>query len=374
MADFDVTVVGAGAVGLACAAGLAASGLSVLVLEAAAMAGAGTSSRNSEVIHAGFYYPKGSQKHLLCIQGRHRLYAFLAAHGVDYRKCGKLVVATSPDELIAIEGLAQRAAENEVENVELIGAEAARRLEPELRCSGGLFSAETGIFDSHAYLLALEAEIVSADGILAYSSPLLRATALDSGGFVLDVGGLEPMQITTARLVNSAGLSATRVAARIEGLAQQHVPQLRLAKGCYFGLTGRSPFSRLVYPAPVDGGLGVHATLDMAGRVRFGPDVEWLEQKDNEPENIDYSVGLQRADNFYAAVRRYWPALPDGVLFADYSGIRPKLSGPGEPAADFAVEGPERHGLTGLVNLFGIESPGLTASLAIAAEVISRLA
>lgn len=373
MSDFDATVVGAGAVGLACAAALGAAGMSVLVLEAEAIPGAGTSSRNSEVIHAGFYYPNGSLKHLLCVAGRRRLYPFLESHGVGHRKCGKLVVATTETELAAIETLAARAAENGVENMSLLSAEEARRLEPEVRSVGVLLSAETGIFDSHGYLQALEAEIAARGGLIAYRSPCLGAEPV-AGGFRLTTGGADPATFTTTRLINSAGLFATALAARIQGLPPAAVPRLRLAKGCYFGLTGRSPFSRLVYPAPVDGGLGVHATLDLAGRVRFGPDVEWLPPERDSVEAIDYTVDLARAESFYAAVRRYWPALPDGALFADYAGCRPKLSGPGMPAADFAIAGPEAHGLAGLVNLFGIESPGLTASLAIAEEVAALLA
>jgi L-2-hydroxyglutarate oxidase LhgO len=372
MPDFDATVIGAGAVGLACGAALAAAGQSVLVLEAESHPGAGISSRNSEVIHAGLYYPTGSLKHLLCIRGRRKLYAFLASHGVAHRKCGKLVVATSADETAAIERIAARAAENGVENTALISAAALRAREPHVRGHAALLSPETGIFDSHGYLLALEAEIAAAGGLIAYRSPFVAAEPAATG-FAVTTGGAEPARFTTARLVNSAGLAATTVAARIAGLAPADIPPLRLAKGSYFGLRGRSPFSGLIYPAPTDGGLGVHATLDLAGRTRFGPDVEWLPAGAGT-EALDHAVDLARAEGFYAAVRRYWPALPDGALFADYAGIRPKLSGPGAPAADFRIDGPEAHGLAGLVNLFGIESPGLTASLAIAEEVLARLA
>lgn len=371
--DFDATVIGAGSVGLACAAALAATGMSVLVLEAQGGPGEGMSSRNSEVVHAGFYYPRGSLKHILCVRGRQLLYPFLAAHGVRHRKCGKLVVATSQAELPAIEMLAARAAENSVDGISLLTADETTALEPDVRAVGALFSAETGIFDSHGYLLALEARIAAADGLIGYRSPLVAAEPT-TGGFSIRTGGDVPAVFTTARLINSAGLAAPRVAARIAGFPAAAVPRLRLAKGNYFGLAGRAPFARLVYPAPVDGGLGVHATLDLAGRVRFGPDVEWLEDGFDGPEALNYAVDIRRADSFYDAVRRYWPALPGGALFADYAGFRAKLCGPGEPASDFRIDGPETHGLGGLINLFGIESPGLTASLAIGESVATRLA
>lgn len=374
MTDFDAIVIGAGAVGLACAAALGAAGQSVLVLEAERMIGSGTSARNSEVVHAGFYYPQGSLKHRLCLRGRRLLYAFLDSHGVDHRKCGKLVVATAPDEIAKIEALAGRAAENEVEGISLLDPADVRRMEPEVRSVGALLSAETGIFDSHGYMLALQAEIEAAGGMVVCASPVLGASARDGGGFRVQVGGPEAAEITTARLINSAGLSAPRIASRIDGVPDTAVPVLRLAKGNYFGLSGRAPFTRLIYPAPVDGGLGVHATLDLAGRVRFGPDVEWFPFDCDQPQDDDYPVDLRRAASFYEAVRRYWPALPDGALFADYAGLRPKLSGPGEPAADFRIDGPEAHGVAGLVNLFGIESPGLTSSLAIAERVAALMA
>lgn len=372
MADFDAAVIGAGAVGLACAAALGAAGMSVLVIEAEAGPGEGTSSRNSEVVHAGFYYPHGSLKHLLCVRGRRRLYPFLSAHRVAHRKCGKLVVATNLAELAAIERLAGRAAENGVEGISLLTAAEASALEPNVHSVGALLSAETGVFDSHGYLMALEARIAATGGLIAYRSPFLAAES-SSVGFRIRTGGDDPAVFTTTRLINSGGLAASRVAARITGLPSTAVPRLRLAKGNYFGLAGRAPFTRLVYPAPVDGGLGVHATLDLAGRVRFGPDVEWLGAEFDGPEKLSFAVDPLRADSFYSAIRRYWPALPNGALFADYAGVRPKLTGPGEPAADFRIDGPEIHRLDGLVNLFGIESPGLTASLAIAEDVLSRL-
>ncbi|MGH6950597.1 MAG: NAD(P)/FAD-dependent oxidoreductase [Vitreimonas sp.] len=363
--EIDAVVVGAGAVGLACAAELARRGREVMVLEAADCIGSGTSSRNSEVIHAGLYYPTGSLKHRLCLAGRRQLYDHLSARGVGHRKCGKLVVATSAAEEGQIAALYQRALANDVEGVSLLTANEARAMEPNLACLSALLSAETGIVDSHGYMLALLGELEERGGGLALNTPVLRGRALVGGGFELDVGGAAPATIVCRTLVNAAGLGAQRVARAIEGVPTETIPPLVLAKGSYFGCAGKPAFTRLIYPAPVDGGLGVHLTLDLAGRMRFGPDVEWLDQ--NDPAKVDYGVDARRGEGFYAAVRRYWPAMPDGALSPDYAGCRPKLSGRGEPAADFRVDGPERHGLEGLVNLFGVESPGLTSSLAIAA-------
>lgn len=361
--DFDVAVIGAGAVGLACGAALGNNGLSVVVLEAAEVPGYGISSRNSEVIHAGFYYPTGGLKQLLCVRGRRMLYRFLAEARVSFHKCGKLVVATDEAELAGMERLHVRAMDSGVEGVEVIGTDKVREIEPELHSVGGLWSPETGVFDSHAYMLALIARIEAAGGLIAYRAPVLSAEA-GCGGFVLRIGGVEPATIKVGRMVNSAGLSAPQLASRIIGLEASFIPQQRLAKGTYFGLAGRSPFRHLVYPAPVDGGLGVHATIDLGGRVRFGPDVEWLPE-DVAPDHVSYDVGMERESGFVAAIRRYWPGLPDGALFPDYAGCRPKLSGPGQPAADFMIQTEADHGLKGLINLFGIESPGLTSSLAI---------
>lgn len=366
----ECVVIGAGAVGLACAVELARRGREVLVLEAAPCIGSGTSSRNSEVIHAGPYYPTGSLKHRLCIAGRCKLYTYLAERGVAHRKCGKLVVATSMEEERQIEAVLRQAEANEVENVKRLSGAAARALEPSLRCVMGLLSEETGILDSHGYMLALLGELEALGGAVALNAPVLRGRAA-SGQFALDIGGETPATIQCRMLVNAAGLSAQRVAHSIEGTPAAHIPPLVLAKGSYFGCAGKPAFSRLIYPAPVDGGLGVHLTVDLAGRMRFGPDVEWLDT--NEPSRVDYTVDPQRADTFYAAIRRYWPALPDRALTPDYAGCRPKLSRRGEAAADFRIEGPELHGLEGLVHLFGIESPGLTASPAIAEMVAARL-
>jgi L-2-hydroxyglutarate oxidase LhgO len=360
----DAVVVGAGAIGLACAVELARRGREVMVVEAADCIGSGTSSRNSEVIHAGLYYATGSLKHRLCVDGRRRLYAYLNERGVAHRKCGKLVVATDAAEEAQIAALYRRALANEVEGVSLLTADEARAMEPNLACVSALLSAETGIIDSHGYMLALLGELEGLGGVLAFKAPALRGRALAGGGFELDIGGEAPATVVCRTLVNAAGLGGQRQARAIEGVPPDAIPPLVLAKGSYFGCAGKPAFTRLIYPAPVDGGLGVHLTLDLTGRMRFGPDVEWLDQAD--PARVDYCVDPRRSDGFYAAVRRYWPAMPDDALSPDYAGCRPKLSRRGEPAADFRIDGPERHQLEGLVNLFGIESPGLTASLAIA--------
>jgi len=366
MPDFDATIVGAGVVGLAVARELALAGRSVVILEAAGEIGSETSSRNSEVIHGGLYYPPGSLKARLCMAGKHRLYDYLAERGIAHSRLSKLVVAASPDEVPALERLAARGAENGVDDLKLMSAEEARRLEPELRCAAALLSPSTGIFDTHATMLALLGEAESAGAALALRTPFQGAEPATGGGFTIRAGGAEPTRLTSAMLINAAGLHADKVAAAIAGLAPQHVPKLRYAKGSYFVLSGRSPFSRLVYPLPSNASLGLHLALDLAGQTRFGPDVEWVEA-------IDYDVDPARAEVFYGAVRRYWPGLPDGALSPGYAGVRPKLVGPGEPPADFRIDGPGTHGIAGLVNLFGIESPGLTASLAIAEEVQRRL-
>jgi L-2-hydroxyglutarate oxidase LhgO len=365
--DFDLAVIGAGAVGLAVAMDAAKRGLNVIVLEMHATVGMGNSSRNSEVVHAGLYYPTGSLKHRLCVEGRRKLYGFLEHAGVPYRKCGKLVVATSEWELEAISRIFDQAQVNGVEGTKLIDAGAVARMEPEVTAVGALWSPETGIFDSHAYMVALLAQIEECGGLVAFRSQVERVEVTNCG-FSVAVGGADGGTITTSRLVNSAGLLAPQIAARIDGLDPVHVPKQELAKGSYFGLNGRASFTHLVYPAPVDGGLGVHLTLDLAGRVRFGPDVEWL-PAGTSPGEVDYAVDPVRAESFYAAIRRYWPGLKHGALFADYAGCRPKLSGPGDISVDFLIQSSKTHGFPGLVNLYGIESPGLTASLAIAEEV-----
>ncbi len=369
--DTDAVVIGAGAVGLACAATLARRGLDVLVLEATGVIGSGTSSRNSEVVHAGIYYPTGSLKHRMCVAGRRLLYPYMEARGVRRWKAEKLIVATSDAETKKIAALLDVAKANDVEGVYLMDGADAVALEPALNCTAALMSAETGLMDSHGLMLAYQGELESHGGAVAFETPIERAEILAGGGFEIWTGGREPTRIRTRILINSAGLHAQRVAATLDGLDPAMIPAQTLAKGSYFGCAGKPAFRRLIYPAPVDGGLGVHLTLDLGGRMRFGPDVEWLTETD--PDKVDYTVDIRRSDSFYAAIRTYWPGLRDGALTPDYSGLRPKLSGPGQPAADFRIDGPERHGHEGLIQLFGIESPGLTASLAIAAESCARL-
>lgn len=369
--DVDAVVIGAGVVGLACAADLARRGVEVVVLEKTASIGSGISSRNSEVIHGGMYYPHNSLRRRFCVDGRRKLYAYLEAHKVKHAKLGKLIVAVSESERGKIESIHAQGVANGVENMRWLECKEARAMEPNLACVAAVHSPETGLVDSHGYMLALEGEIEDAGGMLAHLSPVERIERLPGEGFRVRTGGAEPGAVECRWVVNSAGLEAQAVARSIEGLEQTKTPKLVLAKGNYFGCAGKAAFSRLIYPAPVEGGLGVHVTLDLAGRMRFGPDVEWLEG--NDPDQVDYHVDIRRADAFYAAIRRYWPGLPEGALTPDYSGCRPKLSGKGEPAEDFRIDGPEVHGLSGLINLFGIESPGLTSSLAIAEDVANRL-
>jgi len=359
-------VIGAGVVGLAAARALAQGGCEVVVLEAADAIGTGTSSRNSEVVHAGMYYAPGSAKARLCVEGRRRLYAYCAARGVPIRRCGKLIVAASEAETSKIEAIAATGAANGVADLELLNGAAASAMEPALRCAAALWSPSTGIVDSHGFMLALQGDLEDAGGAIAFETPLL-AIERAGGGWRIRFGGRDPGSIDADFVVNAAGLHAWDAARTIDAYPAAAMPKRVLAKGNYFACAARPAFTRLIYPAPVDGGLGVHLTLDLAGRMKFGPDVEWL--GDIDPAAIDYRVDAARAAGFYAAIRRYWPDLPDGALTADYAGVRPKLSGPGEPAADFLIDGPERHGLPGLINLFGIESPGLTASLAIAEAV-----
>ena len=360
----DSVVLGAGVVGLAVARALAQAGHDVLVLESAGGIGTVTSSRNSEVVHAGIYYPTGSLKARLCVAGRVALYAYCAGHGVPVRKLGKLIVASEPAETLRLQAIQAQAAANGVE-LELLPGDAARVLEPALRVDSALHSPETGIIDSHALMLAYQGDLEAAGGVVVCHAPVLSGAVVDDG-IRLDVGGEQPMQLECRVLVNAVGLHAPDLARRIAGIPSQTIPTAHLCKGSYYSLQGRAPFTRLIYPVPEPGGLGVHLTLDLGGQARFGPDVEWVQQE-------VYDVDLSRAAGFYAAIRRYWPGLPDEALVPGYAGIRPKISGPAEPAADFAVLGPSVHGVPGLVNLFGIESPGLTASLAIGALVLERL-
>jgi L-2-hydroxyglutarate oxidase LhgO len=365
----DALVVGAGVVGLAVARALAQSGREVIVAEALGAIGQGVSSRNSEVIHAGLYYTPGSLKARLCVRGKDLLYALCASHGVPHRHCGKLTVATSEPEVSALRGLADRAAANGVP-VEWLDASQARALEPELRCVAALSSPSTGIVDSHALMLALQGDLEAAGGMVALGSPVASAV-LGTEGRPHVVRMEDGSEIEAGVLVNSASLHACALARRFEGLAPSFVPREFFAKGNYYALAGRAPFSRLIYPAPADAWLGVHLTLDLGGQAKFGPDIEWLAV--DSPQQIDYTVDPRRADGFYAQVRRYWPALPDGALAPSYSGVRPKIHAAGDKAPDFRIDGPQLHGVAGLVNLFGIESPGLTSSMAIGEQVLELL-
>jgi L-2-hydroxyglutarate oxidase LhgO len=365
MDKVEAVVVGAGVVGLAIARALALAGREVVILEAEDAIGTHTSSRNSEVIHAGIYYPQGSLKALACVQGRRLLYEYCEAHGVPYRRCGKLIVATEESQVKDLQGIRSKAHANGATDVDFIEQQQIREWEPALRCFGALHSPSTGIIDSHALMLAYLGDAEARGAMLALKSRLSKVL-ISSSGFVLHVEGTDPIQSRT--LVNSAGLRAPSVARSIEGFASKFIPRELYAKGNYFSLARKSPFSRLVYPVPEPGGLGVHVTIDLAGQARFGPDVEWIDAIRGQET---YAVDPRRAERFYASIRRYWPGLPDGALLPGYSGIRPKTAGPGEPAPDFQIQGPRVHGIAGLVHLFGIESPGLTSSLALA-EMVAK--
>ena len=358
-------VIGAGVVGLACARALALRGIETIILEANDAIGLESSSRNSEVIHAGLYYPAGSLKARLCVAGNRQLYEFCAAHNVAHRRCGKLIVATAPEQEEKLAALKSQSAQNGVIDLQPRSAAQLATLEPQLSATSALLSPSTGIIDSHGLMLALQGDAEAHGAALALKSPLLRGEARGTG-FLLEVGGEAPMQLETELLINSAGLHAARLAASLAGLDARHVPALHYARGNYYALAGRAPFTHLVYPLPEPGGLGVHLTLDLGGQARFGPDVEWVDA-------LDYTVDPRRAEAFYAAVRKYWPQLADGALQPAYSGIRPKLAGPGAPAADFLVQSQATHGVPGLINLFGIESPGLTSCLALADHVCGEL-
>ncbi len=360
----ECVVIGAGVVGLAVARALALRGRETLVLEAERTVGTGTSSRNSEVIHAGIYYSPGSAKARLCVEGKRLLYRLCADRGVPFLRCGKLIVASDEHQVPELRRIEATARANGVADLQGLTGPEARRLEPALSCVLALFSPSTGIVDSHALMLALQADIESAGGVIAFRTRLRRGRSGDRG-IRLEAGGDGATELAARVVVNCAGLEAQEVAARIEGVPKHTIPAARYAKGNYYVLAGRAPFQHLIYPVPAPGGLGVHLTLDLAGRARFGPDVEWVER-------LDYSVDPARAERFYQVIRRYWPGLPDGALRPGYAGIRPKLAGPAA-TADFLIQGPQAHGVPGLVNLYGIESPGLTASLAIGEEVADLL-
>jgi L-2-hydroxyglutarate oxidase LhgO len=363
-------VIGAGVVGLALARRMALAGRETLVLEAQGAIGTGTSSRNSEVIHAGIYYPTGTLKARLCVRGSPQLFDYCREHGVEARRCGKLIAATALEQVPQLDAISARASANGVNDLRRLRAEEVAALEPALRCVAAVLSPATGIIDSHGLMLALQGDFEAAGGMVAFRSPLVAARCAPQR-IAIVTGGENPLEIEARMVINSAGLHASVLAAKFEGLGARFVPTTRFAKGNYYSLTGRAPFSRLIYPVPEAAGLGVHLTLDLAGQARFGPDVEWLDATD--PEAIDYAVDPRRADGFYAEIRRYWPALQDGALQPAYSGVRPKLHSPGEAAQDFLIHGPREHGIPGLVNLFGIESPGLTSCLAIADHVAGLL-
>ncbi len=367
MEQLDCVVAGAGVVGLAAARALALAGREVVVLEAAEGIGTETSSRNSEVIHAGIYYPAGSLMARFCVEGRRALYAYCREKGVPHANCGKLIVATSAEEDGRLADIKRRAEVNGVEGMRVLTRQEAQALEPNLACTSALLSPATGIIDSHSYMVALQGDAENAGAAIVFRSPVLRGRAIrggHGGGVEIDVGGDDPIMLRCRLLVNAGGLHAPALAARIAGMPAERIPTAYYAKGNYFTLSGRSPFSRLIYPVPVPGGLGVHLTIDLGGQARFGPDVEWIDA-------IDYTVDPHRADLFYDAVRRYWPDLKDGALQPGYAGIRPKIVPKGAPGQDFVVQGPQTHGVAGLINLFGIESPGLTASLALADHVLA---
>ncbi|GLS18904.1 dehydrogenase [Labrys miyagiensis] len=357
----DAVVVGGGVIGLAIGRALALAGREVMVLEAEPITGSIVSSRNSEVIHAGLYYPTGSLKAKLCVDGKHKLYAYCEERGIAHRRCGKLVVAANEAELAYLEKLRKQAIANNVDDCVLLDGDTVQRMEPNLVAAAALLSPSTGIVDSHGLMAAYVADIESHGGSVVTHSPVLGGR-LEGDRVLLSIGGRDPIEIEAALVVNSAGLDAWVVSRNIEGLDTTTIPERHLAKGSYFALTGRAPSQRLIYPVPEPGGLGVHLTLDLAGQARFGPDVEWT-------ETIDYEVDPRRAEKFYAAIRRYWPDLRDDALQPAYSGVRPKVAGPSGGAGDFIIQGPRETGHHGYLALYGIESPGLTSSLAIAEEV-----
>jgi len=367
MERVDCVVIGAGVVGLAVAREMALQGRETILLEREASFGTISSARNSEVIHAGIYYPKDSLKAKLCVQGNRMLYEYCRSHQVATQPYGKLIVATDPNQMDDLQALLYKAQNNGVPEIKMIAGDDAKKLEPQLHCVAAILSSSTGIIDSHGYMLSLLGGFEDAGGMVAYQSPLISAKPVGENardGFELEIGGADGMKIQTKLLINCAGMSAPAVAHKIHLLAKDHIPKAYFAKGNYFSLSGKSPFNHLIYPIPEPGGLGVHLTLDMGGQAKFGPDVEWLDI--NEEEQIDYKVNSKRGDGFYEAVRRYWPGLKDHSLQPDYSGVRAKIVPPNTPAGDFCFNTPRDHGLEGLFNLYGFESPGLTSSLAIA--------
>ena len=366
MEQVDCVVIGAGVVGLAVAREMALQGRETILLEREGSFGTISSARNSEVIHAGIYYPKDSLKAKLCVEGNRLLYEYCRTHQVGTQPYGKLIVADET-QINDLQAILYKAQNNGVPEIKMISGEEAKQLEPKLKCSAAILSASTGIVDSHAYMLSLLGGFEDAGGMIAYHSPLMSAKPIGhsaEGGFELSIGGPDGMKLQTKLLINCAGMSAPAIAQKIEGLTKDQIPQAYFAKGNYFSLSGKSPFTHLIYPIPEPGGLGVHLTLDMGGQAKFGPDVEWLDIQ-NEG-HVDYTVDPKRGESFYEAVRRYWPELKDNSLQPDYSGVRAKIVPPNSPAGDFCFNAPQDHGLQGLYNLYGFESPGLTSSIAIA--------
>jgi L-2-hydroxyglutarate oxidase LhgO len=365
MESVECLVVGAGVIGLAVARALARAGREVIVVEGESGIGAGVSSRNSEVIHAGIYYPPGLVKTRLCVDGKAMLYAFCQEFGVPHKRCGKLLVAVNAGEVDKLAALKAQAEANGVADLIWLSGEDACALEPALVAHRALLSPSTGIIDSHAFMLALRGDAEAHGAMIAFETPVFNGRAVERG-IIIETGGPAPMRIAANMVVNAAGLGAQALARSITGVPAETIPPLHLAKGNYFSLSGRSPFSRLIYPMPTPGGLGVHLTLDLAGQAKFGPDVQWIDA-------INYDVDPERAGSFYAAIRTYWPDLPDGALQPAYAGVRPKIARPGGSTTDFLLQTEKDHGVAGLINLFGIESPGLTASLAIADRVAHRV-
>jgi L-2-hydroxyglutarate oxidase LhgO len=361
MDEVECVVIGGGVIGLAVSRALAMAGREVIILEREDAIGSGISSRNSEVIHAGIYYPAGSLKARFCIDGRERLYAYCAERGVPHRRCGKFIVATTPEQVGELEGIAAAARRNGVNDLEQLSGADAMTAEPQLNCLSALNSPSTGIVDSHAYMLSLLGDAEAHGVVIAYLTNV-ASLRINANGVAITLAGENAPSLRARLVVNAAGLEAAPLTHTIEGLNPTFRHPSFYAKGGYYTLAGRAPFSRLIYPAPEPGGLGVHLSLDLAGQARFGPDVEWI-------ETPTYNVDPRRAEKFYAAVRAYWPALRDGALAPAYSGVRPKLAGPGKTSSDFVIEGPTTHGARGLINVLGIESPGLTSSLAIADHV-----
>ena len=374
MEQVDCVVVGAGVIGLAVAREMALQGRETILLERESAFGTVSSARNSEVIHAGIYYPKDSLKAKLCVQGNRLLYEYCRSHHVATQPYGKLIVAADETQINDLQAILYKAQNNGVPEIKMISGDEAKGLESNLKCVAAILSSTTGIVDSHGYMLSLLGGFEDAGGVVAYQSPLLSAKPIGNnaaGGYELEIGGADGMQIQTKLLINCTGMSAPAIAQKIEGLKADQIPKAYFAKGNYFSLSGKSPFTHLIYPIPEPGGLGVHLTLDMGGQAKFGPDVEWLDI--DAEEQIDYTVDPKRGEGFYEAVRRYWPGLKDNSLQPDYSGVRAKIVPPNSPAGDFCFNGPQDHGLRGLYNLYGFESPGLTSSLAIAKHLEGQI-